>query len=120
MAKNDARYKFEIGKEKLSKGSSVEIEIMPLPLDMIHVEKIANPISVYVGEEIDFSITVTIGAIPAKLKKQSIVDELPKELQFVPNSLKVDGVATSGNIANLNVDFEPNTSHRIEYKCLAK
>ncbi len=69
-----------------------------------------------IGTEIEYTISILTGdTVPDDL---ALADVPAEGLSFIEGSLTLDGVAKTGGVNDLVIDFEPNTSYVVKYRAV--
>lgn len=86
--------------------------------NIVSFNKTAAPLTVTTGNTVTYTIIITPSAYTTDITGANIKDVIPNGLTLVPNSLKVDGVANSGNlVTGVPLTLSPGKSTTVEYKC---
>jgi len=82
------------------------------------MNKIGSPNTVTTGSIITYTVTINVGSTTVCITNGTFKDELPSSISFVAGSLKVNNVATTGDITvGIPITLTAGSTTTIEYKC---
>ncbi len=115
---NIATYNYVIDGEENSASDSVEIE-KEIAVPSVELVKTASPTKVKKGDTITYRIDITIGD-GDEFEETQIITDISNELaELINGTLKLDGeVLENQDLSSIEVDFEPNSYHYLEYQMI--
>lgn len=116
--KNEITMTYEVDGETYTTSASCEIE-KTTTVPTVEIKKSGYPDPAKKGDIITYRVDITVGDGDDFEDVQKFVDVSDGKAEFITGTLKLDGeLMENQDLSVIEVDFEPNTYHYLEYQML--
>lgn len=120
VLKNAINFEYVFDEQTETQTSEFEVE-KTLTEPSVEIKKSGYPSTVKKGDVVTYRVDINIGDGDAFDCTQVLSDTHDSLLELVSGTLKLDGVVLEvQDLSSIEVDFEPNSYHYLEYQMLCK